>query len=1210
MTIHFYDIKKHHNKKCCMKKLWQGKKQKESSIEAKRSLDILAPRIIVDKLSPLYKCVEELRLAMNHSDCLNIALTGGYGSGKSSVIKTFLKENGDNYNYLRISLSNFADETNAENYENQIESKIFQHILYKANHRKTCKTEYKRIHDMSDKMAVFYSAGILLFLLSVVFFFEPEFFHENSLYELYHRIFNTNFVYWVNWICGIACYVCILFSVGFVLYTIIRRIKPITIKSIKAEKLSLDFDSKKSAFKELLGEILYFFKAGGYNLVIFEDLDRIKKPQNLFLKFIEINQLLNESDGFRKNNKKIRFVYAIRDDVFTEEVRTKCFDYMIPVVPIIDRYNAGDYLISCYRLKDLNEIDEKDINALSMYIGTMRELTNIMNEYRVYKDVLLKRAMSQTKLLASIIYKNSFPSDYSEYHLKKGRLYNVIHSKCFFSRILTESDEALLARLDEQIKNNQDSIFILRRKVVAELVDKHNIKRLIINEAQYDIEKVVQSDELFELLQNNKFDHYYYEQFDEAGYLEYTYKFLEIVSSIDENGTYCFNMEHLERDLSLARTRRSDCINRIRLTSNLRLMDVIKKIDQTDKTKEIVANLCKGNCSQADEKQVELIHTFIRNGYIEEDFDAYITYTYAGSKSSADFTFLHSVLQGQSLPYDSSIDHPEEIIKLLHTSALYSKEILNFDFVEYLLLNDNKAYEQPYFDTVRGNLDFVVKYYESGRLKQVFTDMLFYNWDNCVENIIKQDNQNTDILFELLFAAASTTCVLKSNEISILSEKYKFLCDRILKFNISKLKRFISHFHIRFETLASPNEQTKEMFNYVIDNSFFVINFINLKLIYGKDFDKKSYTVILDGNVSVKKYLHKNIQEVFTVFPLDSKEETTEAIAALSHIKDIKDDAFEQYLAQQTNRLSNLKAVNKERIPLFFKTDKIIATWDNIKEFFTVCDDTSIIVSYIISHASELEKYKMDENENKSLQLLLMNNNTTLPFEVFEKLLSSCNNSFDASEITDLNAERLRAILEADLIEYNEGNSILYSSKDAELFGDYIVHFFRCLKNGIFNIDIPNKTGITVLNSKLTLAEKKYFIDMFASPDMGNDIEEYSRLICFYYQQMDIDQDTNVSVLINAMDMSKDKVLWKEKIDLINRINRCIPYDETMEKALINSLRGEYLTLNTYRGVSHFDDNQENRTLLSYLLSKGHYVNKILEEENGKLKVTFKNSPS
>ena len=201
-------------------------------------------------------------------------------------------------------------------------------------------------------------------------------------------------------------------------------------------------------------------------------------------------------------------------------------------------------------------------------------------------------------------------------------------------------------------------------------------------------------------------------------------------------------------------------------------------------------------------------------------------------------------------------------------------------------------------------------------------------------------------------------------------------------------------------------------------------------------------------------------------------------------------------------------------------------------------------------------------------------------------------------------------MLDADYIEYTKESKELYASKDVKLFGDFLVHFFdEFKKDESFGVKIPNKTGIQILNSHLTIEQKKYFIDKLACPLEEDGLDEYSNLICFYYSQMPIDNDTSVSTIINALDMCNNKTGWKQKIDLINRINETLPYYETKEKALLHSLGGEYLNLSKYRGVSHFDDNEENRKLLYYLLDKGHYVSKIKVEEGG-LKVTFKNPPS
>ena len=982
------------------------KNRANKSNAPKREIDVLAPRLLAKKEHSAYHCVEELRLALNHPDCLNIALTGGYGSGKSSVIKTFLHEDGKKYNSLKISLSNFNDqkddkkskedsEPRDNNYENQIESKIFQHIIYKANYNNTSKSKFHRIHLVSRKSAIGNTCLILLFTLCYIIAFEPECLRVNTFYNVYHQLFSQQVGNWINIVADILSLIYMFLFIGHLIAVVCRRFKSMTIKSISAKEVSLDFDSGKSAFKELLGEILYFFKAGNYDLIVFEDLDRVNNPQGLFLKFREINQLLNESDDYIKTGKKVRFLYAIRDDVFSDEIRTKCFDYMIPVVPVIDKFNAGDYMIAHYKTTDFDQVDTNDILALGMFIGTMRELTNVMNEYRVYKSVLLMNAMSQAKLLASIIYKNAYPWDYADFQQKKGYLYAVLSGKTLFTKILTKDDDELLLELDEEIKRYHSSIFKLRRNVLDWLVQNHNVEQLIINENRYKIVDVAEKDDLYDLFVHNKFDHYYFEDHDEAGEVEYKFKFFDIISSINGGeDTYYENMDKNERQLAIARQKRTDCLNRITLTTSLSLHDIIAKIGNTELSMGCVNSIFTWNTGGSKNEttialtasqlgQACLIHTFIKNGYIDEDLDAYVSFSYPGSKSSVDFEFLHSVLQGIDSPYDLKLDHPNEVIKSLHTGNMSSKEVLNYDLVECILERNDDALKQTYFNTIRNNLDFVVKYYETNRLTQSFADALFYKWDYCVDSIVHQLTEGAEILFELLFRAASLTCNLKSNELSILSDKYEFICQQIAKLDTSKIKSFVSHYRIKFSSLTAPTEKTQPLFEYVTTYSYFEIIYKNLKLIYGDEFDKCSFTCIIHGNKQIENYISKHIAETVDLFPESDNEESLDAIAALSQVQVINDESFEKFLRRQNNIMPDFENVRNERIPLFIMTDKVKATWSNIQKYYEAVGDLDVLLPFIIDHYQELAETNLVENDVKPLQQILMCDNKTLPLEVY-----------------------------------------------------------------------------------------------------------------------------------------------------------------------------------------------------------------------------------
>ena len=57
------------------------------------------------------------------------------------------------------------------------------------------------------------------------------------------------------------------------------------------------------------------------------------KDKKIFVHLRELNNLLNNDDSIKR--KPIVFVYAVRDDIFSKEDRTKFFDFIIPIIPDI-----------------------------------------------------------------------------------------------------------------------------------------------------------------------------------------------------------------------------------------------------------------------------------------------------------------------------------------------------------------------------------------------------------------------------------------------------------------------------------------------------------------------------------------------------------------------------------------------------------------------------------------------------------------------------------------------------------------------------------------------------------------------------------------------------------------------------------------------------------------------------------------------------------
>ena len=70
-------------------KLGPQKAEEKVTPDVKEYREPLAPRILT-KTDVHYSSVQELAYAVQQPECKNIAITGVYGSGKSSIINTFV----------------------------------------------------------------------------------------------------------------------------------------------------------------------------------------------------------------------------------------------------------------------------------------------------------------------------------------------------------------------------------------------------------------------------------------------------------------------------------------------------------------------------------------------------------------------------------------------------------------------------------------------------------------------------------------------------------------------------------------------------------------------------------------------------------------------------------------------------------------------------------------------------------------------------------------------------------------------------------------------------------------------------------------------------------------------------------------------------------------------------------------------------------------
>lgn len=398
----------------------------------------------------------------------NIAVTGPYASGKSSVIEK-VKNNFDKDKFITLSLTNFNSGSNEENTEKEenkkleedLEAQLINQLIHKIDSNKIKDSRFL-VNKKIDTSKLSYKVGTFIHALIIsIIFICLIIFNLND--ETISKIFFSK----IDDIKSIAINILLILGSIYFLYftnktiTLFKKRRILKKVNIYGNEIELFSSEEESIFDKYTDEILYLFEKSGANIFIFEDIDRYEDV-TIFKKLREINILLNDKIK-RENNKKapIKFIYVISDNMFTAEERTKFFDFIISVVPYIHKGNAYDNLLSFFPDEIKDERNKKFLIKISLFIDNSRLIKNIANEYYIYnKFIKLKDREPHTKfikLLSLIIYKNLFPKDFNQLYFNKGYLAELFNKEEFAKDNELTLDNLKYKTIKECIEINEDS---------------------------------------------------------------------------------------------------------------------------------------------------------------------------------------------------------------------------------------------------------------------------------------------------------------------------------------------------------------------------------------------------------------------------------------------------------------------------------------------------------------------------------------------------------------------------------------------------------------------------------------------------------------------------------------------------------------------------------------------------------------------------------
>lgn len=1160
--------------------------------------NLLSPRILTEG-DESYSSVDELKHIISVPTCNNIALTGPFGCGKSSILRT-LKQIDKNHKYLNVSLATLDKK------QNDIEYSIVQQLIYKADEEKICQSRFKRIHYLKPSKLIWFSIRISLLILAIIITLEPQWLRIKGVCDIYNYLFSTKDGYIINMIADGLCVVYMLYCMFLIVEFLVQKLCNIKLEKVSIKDGSVGFSTEVSIFNKHLDEIIHFFKATDYNVLVFEDLDRIKNYRSLFLKLREINCLINDCEYFQQKNKTIKFVYAIRDELFEGENRTKYFDYIVPAIPIINSINAGDYLIQTYGTNDRDEANNEckfDISSqqyleLGGYIDGMRELNNIVNEFIQYKNQIGEN-LADYKLFAITVYKNKFPDDYAKLHDKSGVLYKSIESKLKFADIVNQNFVSERLELKKKCLEEKVKICNVRELYIKKFQSVYQVKAFEMEGRRIEIDDVKDDDDAFWCLQNDMIHNIYVtDRYGKEHKQDYDYKFRDLELRVTSDSSYAEWISEYEDNIN-------DYVSRIsilehNINTNLRcsLSTIIKQIKKGEDALNVIIPAYKTVNGVKDEsltsealQMCKMILFLLRNDYIDERYSSFISYFYPGMLFAEDNDYLQSLMLGIAKGYEYELKDPNAVITRMQLEYFNTSIVLNYRLLDELMQSkdEDNVFLKCFVERVKENLNFILGYYEKGESVKEFFEYLLLEWKDFLSVAFDENNAKYKEMFLVIFYQYCRSPLVFWNNKEQLANTYVIMINHLSILDKEVVKNIISILRISYKRLiVNNNPDAEEVYQYVLLNNKFEINYFNLRLIFGEEFDNHAYTSIITyDNNQVAKYINDNILKTVNTFPETSTGESKEAIVELLNNETLPIEIKTTYIDKQKLIIDDLKGVKSEYLPILLTTDHIKAKWSNIIECFDVNKHklTDKLFSFIERNALILQNEqvvyeKIDSNKDLFVNLFSSN---ILAVETYKLLINQFKDTFSATDILNINDDRIAILITLHKIEYSVERALDIQSKYSILiFAEFIIaEFDSFLSEYNDQLLICNEVGLYILQSSLTLAQKiKYLNDIATFTDTERCAIAYANEICFYYAEAGVNDDSNIYIIKQALNVADS---WINKIRVINSINHNRGYNRDNIEYMLQTLGSEYAKINSLRKRPRFYNNSENITLMKFL---------------------------
>lgn len=708
---------------------------------------LLSPTLLKEQEAARYS--NEFDFALTHQDAKNIALSGPYGAGKSSVARTIeAKETTKGKVWTHISLADFKGVST----ERSVEDEILSQLVYKVPPKALSKSALKPLRDEPPYKDLLRTALLILFGLDTAFL----------AYEARHGITLSLPFASPELIFAIATTIW-CFLAGYAVYREIRT-KSISrtfkrLKMLNAEVELFDGDSD-TALDKYMDDIVYVLKNSQIDAIVFEDIDRFGNL-TVFEKLRRINDLSNEG-----RSSTLRFLYLIKDSLFDEpHDRTKFFDFIIPVIPFVDPSNSVNLLKRGLKAGGL-EVDKAFLYQLSSFVDDPRILTEICNESIHYRDFLFPEdeisKHSPEKLVGIISYKVIFPEDYENLQRRRGYVKSLFDKKDrLIDSLLSQNQDEIdkcqeeLRRIGQNLVLNENELQLLYLSTLPDFRDVCAYQRYNTNSPtepsqwRESLRQDSRIDQMLERIENSD--------------TKYTDRLEEIRRSSDAaSAIYRRRIEALKNHSSeYARMKLSDLIEESADRETFFMVSPKELAREKDYDEFAIGQVMTS-------RYFPLIRFLVSQGWLDETYPRYMSHIYPDSILPSDLDFVNSVL-GAGLPQpEYEIANSRAVVIRLDDKAISRLSARNYSLLASLLSSDNEQMAKAMLSGVSHDRDgrFIAGFLSSDHFNQSafpLLDEIYPAWaiDVIADNTIT-DSQKA-LSLRHAFAANNLPGVIADN---------------------------------------------------------------------------------------------------------------------------------------------------------------------------------------------------------------------------------------------------------------------------------------------------------------------------------------------------------------------------------------------------------------------------------------------------------------